>query len=68
MLQYVIRRLLYSVVVLFVASFLAFAFVAKTGDPLAALGSIPESRQQSVENITESKHLDDPSSSGTGTG
>ena len=42
MLQYVIRRLLYSVVVLIVASMLVFTFVAKTGDPLAALRTEPE--------------------------
>ena len=37
MLTYIIRRLLYSIVVLVAASFLVFVFVAKSGDPLAAL-------------------------------
>jgi len=59
MLQYVLRRLAYSVIVLFVASFLVFTFVAKTGDPLAALRLNPRISQQSVENIKERKHLDD---------
>jgi len=59
MLQYVLRRLAYSVIVLVVASFLVFTFVAKTGDPLAALRLNPRISQQSVDNIKERKHLDD---------
>jgi len=60
MLQYVIRRLLYSIVVLFAASFLVFVFVAKTGDPLASLRINPHLSQQSVQNVVDKKHLDDP--------
>ena len=60
MLQYVIRRLLYSVVVLFVASFLTFTFVAVSGDPLAPLRITPNVSQETVDNVTEKKHLDDP--------
>ena len=60
MLQYVIRRLLYSIVVLIAASMLVFTFVAKTGDPLAALRLNPRISQQSVQNIKDRKHLDDP--------
>jgi ABC-type dipeptide/oligopeptide/nickel transport system permease component len=59
MLQYVIRRLLYSVVVLIAASFLVFVFVAKTGDPLASLRINPHLSQQSVQNVKDRKHLDD---------
>ena len=59
MLQYVLRRLAYSVIVLFVASFLVFTFVAKAGDPLAALRLNPRISQQSVQNIKDRKHLDD---------
>jgi peptide/nickel transport system permease protein len=59
MLQYVLRRLAYSVIVLFVASFLVFTFVAKTGDPLAALRLNPRISEQSVQNIKDRKHLDD---------
>jgi ABC-type dipeptide/oligopeptide/nickel transport system permease component len=59
MLQYVLRRLAYSVIVLFVASFLVFTFVAKTGDPLAALRLNPRISEQSVQNIRDRKHLDD---------
>ena len=35
MLSYVVRRLLYSVVVLVAASFILFTFVSVSGDPLA---------------------------------
>jgi peptide/nickel transport system permease protein len=59
MLQYVIRRLLYSVVVLVLASFLTFTFVAKTGDPLAPLRITPNVSPQTIENVTERKHLDE---------
>jgi peptide/nickel transport system permease protein len=60
MLQYVIRRLLYSIVVLFVASFLTFTFVAVSGDPLAPLRITPNVSPQTVQNVTERKHLDEP--------
>jgi peptide/nickel transport system permease protein len=59
MLQFVIRRLLYSVVVLIVASFLTFVFVAKTGDPLAPLVITPNVSEETIANVRESKHLDE---------
>jgi peptide/nickel transport system permease protein len=59
MLQYVIRRLLYSIVVLIAASFLVFFFVTKSGDPLAALEITPNVSQETVDNIRERKHLDE---------
>jgi peptide/nickel transport system permease protein len=60
MLQYVIRRLLYSIVVLVAASILVFTFVATTGDPLAPLRLNPRVSQQSIQNIKDRKHLEDP--------
>ena len=60
MFQYVLRRLLYSVAVLFAASFLTFSFVALSGDPLAPLRITPNVSQQTIQNLTEKKHLDDP--------
>ncbi len=60
MLQYVIRRLLYSVVVLFLASFLTFSFVALSGDPLAPLRITPNVSEETVQNLIETKHLDEP--------
>src|SRR5215218_6888554 len=60
MLSYVIRRLLYSLVVLVLASMLVFFFVAKSGDPLAALKTAPNVSQVTVKNIRDRKHLDAP--------
>jgi len=60
MLQYVIRRLLYSVVVLLAASFLTFTFVAISGDPLAPLRITPNISEQTIQNVEEAKHLNDP--------
>jgi ABC-type dipeptide/oligopeptide/nickel transport system permease component len=60
MFQYVIRRLLYSIVVLFAASILTFTFVAKTGNPLAPLALTPNVSQSSIQNVIDKKHLDDP--------
>ena len=60
MLTYIIRRLLYSSVVLVLASFLVFFFVSASGDPLAALKTAPNISDQSVQNIVDRKHLDDP--------
>lgn len=60
MLSYVVRRLLYSVVVLVAASFLVFTFVAVSGDPLAQLRITPNLSQESVQNVIDAKHLDDP--------
>ena len=57
MLQYVIRRLLYSVLVLVAASFLVFFFVTSTGDPLAGLRITPNVSKLTVKNIEERKHL-----------
>ena len=60
MLSYVVRRLLYSVVVLVAASFLVFTFVSASGDPLAQLRITPNLSQETVQNVIERKHLDDP--------
>ena len=60
MLTYIIRRLLYSLVVLVLASFLVFTFVTYSGDPLAGLRISPNVSQQTVDNVIKRKHLDDP--------
>jgi peptide/nickel transport system permease protein len=59
MLSYVVRRLLYSVVVLIAASFLVFTFVAVSGDPLAPLRVTPNYDPNTIERIEERKHLND---------
>ena len=60
MLTYVIRRLLYSVVVLFAASFIIFFFVSVSNDPLSFLRMQPTASEITIQNITERKHLDEP--------
>ena len=60
MLSFVVRRLLYSVVVLVAASFLVFTFVSASGDPLAQLRITPNLSEESVQNVIDRKHLDDP--------
>ena len=60
MLTYIIRRLLYSIVVLVLASFLVFTFVTVSGDPLAGLRISPNVSEQTVQNVIDRKHLDDP--------
>jgi peptide/nickel transport system permease protein len=60
MLTYVIRRLLYSIVVLIAASFLVFAFVSLTGDPLGYLKMQPGISEETIKNIEARKHLNDP--------
>ena len=60
MLTYIIRRLLYSIVVLILASFLVFSFVVKgAGDPLAQLRVTPNVSHETVERIQREKHLND---------
>jgi len=60
MLQYVVRRLLYSAVVLLVASFLVFTFVSVSGDPLAALRVTPNYDPNTITRIEEQNNLDEP--------
>jgi peptide/nickel transport system permease protein len=60
MVTYIIRRLLYSSVVLVLASFLVFNFVTVSGDPLAGLRIAPNVSEQTVQNVIDRKHLDDP--------
>jgi peptide/nickel transport system permease protein len=57
---YIIRRVIYSIPVLFAASFLVFAMVTATGDPLTTLKMTPNISQQTIDLITEKKHLDEP--------
>jgi peptide/nickel transport system permease protein len=59
-LTYVARRLLYSVAVLIAASFLVFFFVTVSGDPIAGLRITPNVSAESIDEISERKHLDDP--------
>jgi ABC-type dipeptide/oligopeptide/nickel transport system permease component len=60
MATYVLRRLLYSIPVLFASTFLIFTFVSVSGDPLAQLRMQPGVDQVTIKNIVERKHLDEP--------
>ena len=48
MLTYVVRRLLYSVLVLILASMIIFTFIAVSGDPLGYLRTRPNISPQTA--------------------
>jgi peptide/nickel transport system permease protein len=60
MVTFIIRRVLYSIPVLFAASVLIFSAVTVVGDPLAELKQNPRFSRVTVDRIIERKHLDDP--------
>jgi peptide/nickel transport system permease protein len=60
MLVYVLRRLIYSIPVLFVSSFLIFTFVSTTTDPLEAVKMQPNVNQAAIRQVQEEHHLNDP--------
>lgn len=60
MLTYIIRRVLYSIPVLFAASFLIFSFVAIASDPLQFLRMQPRVDKSTIERIVEREHLEEP--------
>jgi peptide/nickel transport system permease protein len=59
MVTYIVRRLLYSIPVLFAASVLIFFSVTAVGDPLAALRQNPLFSKQTIHNIEVRNHLND---------
>ncbi len=59
MLTYIVRRLLYSIVVLVLASFLVFTFVTVSGNPLAVLEGNPTISDESKQIFRERKNLDE---------
>jgi len=60
LLTYIARRVLYSVPVLIVSSFLSFTFVSLAGDPIGQLRIVPHISQQTLQNLTHQYHLDQP--------
>jgi ABC-type dipeptide/oligopeptide/nickel transport system permease component len=60
MLTYIVRRVLYSIPVLIVSSFLIFTFVSLAGDPLAKLRQNPQISQVTLQHLTHEYHLDRP--------
>jgi glutathione transport system permease protein len=57
-LTYITRRVLYSIPVLIISSFLSFTFVSLAGDPLAKLRSNPQLSQVTVALLKHQYHLD----------
>jgi peptide/nickel transport system permease protein len=60
MLTYIVRRILYSIPVLIVSSFLSFVFVSEAGDPLAGLRENPRVSQLTLRHLVVQYHLDKP--------
>lgn len=60
MLTYVLRRILYSIPVLFAASLLIFFSVSAIGDPLAEVKLNPLFSKVTVQAIEKRKHLNEP--------
>ena len=60
MITYIIRRLLYSIPVLFATSFLIFTFVSLAGDPAARVRANPKFSLLSYEHLRIRYHLNDP--------
>src|SRR5947207_3702923 len=58
MLTFVARRLLYSVPVLGISSFLSFVFVSEAGDPLSNLRQNPRVTQGTLNSLAHVYHLD----------
>ena len=60
MLTYIARRLLYSIPVLFLSSFLSFVFVSYAGNPLGNLRANPRIPASTLKLVAEKNHLNDP--------
>src|SRR5579859_150988 len=58
MLTYIARRILYSIPVLVVSSFLSFVFVAEAGDPLSNLRANPRTTAGTLHQLAHQYHLD----------
>jgi peptide/nickel transport system permease protein len=60
MVTYIVRRLLYSIPVLFLSTFLSFIFVSYAGNPIALLRQNPRISQQTIHNEIIQQHLNKP--------
>ncbi len=58
--MFVLRRILYSIPVLFATSLLIFTFVSITGDPLGRIRANPNITAEQLHAIEHSKNLDRP--------
>jgi peptide/nickel transport system permease protein len=57
-LTYVVRRLLYSIPILIISTFLSFSFIVLAGDPTANLRSNPNFSVVTMERLQHTYHLD----------
>jgi peptide/nickel transport system permease protein len=57
---YILRRVLYSIPVLAVSSFLIFSFVSTTTDPLEAVKLLPNVNRHAIALVQKQNHLDQP--------
>jgi peptide/nickel transport system permease protein len=55
---YIVRRILYSIPVLFLSTYISFLFVAFAGDPTANLRQNPHIPPQTILNVIHQNHLD----------
>jgi peptide/nickel transport system permease protein len=60
MLTYISRRVLYSVPVLILSTFLSFIFVSYAANPLVSLRANPRATPQAIHLLTVQTHLDKP--------
>ena len=60
MLTYALRRTLISIPVILLATFITFAAISVSGDPLADLRQLPNITQEQIDNVRESRGLNDP--------
>lgn len=57
MLTYIVRRVLYSIPVLFLSTFLSFLFVSYAGNPLAQVRQNPRIPASTIHNLIIQNHL-----------
>jgi len=60
MLTYIARRILFSIPVLFLSTFLSFVFISYAGNPLGALRANPRVSQHTILLVMHHNHLDKP--------
>jgi peptide/nickel transport system permease protein len=58
--SFIARRLLYSIPVLLAATMLVFFGMTMVTDPISQIRLTPNVSQQTIQNIVDRKHLDDP--------
>jgi peptide/nickel transport system permease protein len=57
-LTYIVRRILYSIPVLFLSTYISFLFVSFAGNPTANLRANPHLSHQTLVNVIHQNHLD----------